>query len=102
MEQRVHERRAAKTIVVHERRKKTRRSRMEPTDIERENLEAHVEMCYSRYESVDIKCQNIETKIADIETTIEDKTTLLYTTLIKVGWGIICGVCAVVLAIYMK
>lgn len=37
-----------------------------PSGIERENLEAHVEICAHRYDALEKRLSNIEEKVADI------------------------------------
>lgn len=43
-----------------------------PTDIERENLEAHVELCAVRYATLENKLNNLEKRMDDIENHIVD------------------------------
>lgn len=40
------------------------------TDIEKKSLEAHVELCAERYESLDKKLQTLENKVDKLETHI--------------------------------
>jgi hypothetical protein len=42
-----------------------------PTDIEKENLEAHVELCAQRYDALDRRLTSIESKVATLQDTIE-------------------------------
>ncbi len=44
---------------------------METTDIEKENLEAHVELCAARYGSLERRLSNIETKVSALQEAIE-------------------------------
>lgn len=41
------------------------------TDIEKENLEAHVELCAERYRQLDTRLGNIECKVETLQDTIE-------------------------------
>jgi hypothetical protein len=43
-----------------------------PTDIEKENLEAHVELCAQRYSSLEGRLSNIESKVGNLQKLIED------------------------------
>lgn len=43
-----------------------------PTDIEKENLEAHVELCAQRYDQLDKRLTSIEGKVSTLQKTIED------------------------------
>jgi hypothetical protein len=42
-----------------------------PTDIEKENLEAHVELCAQRYHALEARLTSIEVKVASLQETIE-------------------------------
>lgn len=42
-----------------------------PTDIEKENLEAHVELCAQRYQALENRLTSIEGKVASLQETIE-------------------------------
>jgi len=41
------------------------------TDIEKENLEAHVELCAQRYNALEQRLTSIEHKVADLQETVE-------------------------------
>lgn len=42
-----------------------------PTNIEKENLEAHVELCAQRYEALEDRLTSVEKKISTLQDTIE-------------------------------
>ena len=42
-----------------------------PTDIEKENLEAHVELCAQHYDALEKRLTSIEGKVAALQVTIE-------------------------------
>lgn len=42
-----------------------------PTDIEKENLEAHVELCAQRYDSLEKRLTSIEGKVAALQDAVE-------------------------------
>ena len=42
-----------------------------PTDIEKENLEAHVELCAQRYDALEKRLNSVEGKIVTLQDTIE-------------------------------
>ncbi len=96
------ERRLKHMKVELERRSHTRRHAMEPTEIEKENLEAHVELCYARHESVTTRLDKIEEVMEDLEVQIHEKSTLIYSTLLKVGGSIIATLVGVIITIYLK
>ena len=43
----------------------------QPTDIEKENLEAHVELCAQRYDALEKRLSRIEGKVAQLQETVE-------------------------------
>ena len=69
---------------------------MAGTNIEKKSLEAHVELCAERYNSLEAKLDNLEDRINTVENHLVDiKTTLTandagqYKTLIAIGTTII-------------
>jgi len=42
-----------------------------PTDIEKQNLEAHVELCAQRYDALEIRLSSVEGKITTLQDTVE-------------------------------
>ena len=43
-----------------------------PTDIEKENLEAHVELCAERYRQLNMKLDNLDDKVSAMEKMVSD------------------------------
>lgn len=43
---------------------------MSTTKIEKQNLEAHVELCAERYEALETKLDNVEDKVNKLETVV--------------------------------
>lgn len=43
---------------------------MSTTKIEKQNLEAHVELCAERYEALETKLNNVEEKVGKLETVV--------------------------------
>jgi hypothetical protein len=54
-----------------------------PTSIEKENLEAHVELCAQRYDALEKRLTGVENKISTLQDTIEKSS--LNTTKILIG-----------------
>lgn len=50
---------------------------MSASDIERENLEAHVELCAERYRQLNMKLDNLDDKVTAMEGMISDIKTSL-------------------------
>jgi len=53
------------------------------TDIEKENLEAHVELCAQRYEAIEKRLTTIENKVGNLHTTLEKSS--LHTVKVLIG-----------------
>ena len=45
---------------------------MSTTKIEKQNLEAHVELCAERYEAFETKLDNVEDKVNKLETVVHE------------------------------
>ena len=50
---------------------------MSTTDIEKENLEAHVELCSERYKALEDKLDSVEGKVEQLETTVGEIKTMI-------------------------
>jgi hypothetical protein len=62
------------------------------TDIEKENLEAHVELCAERYRQLDSRLGNIETKVQTLQDTIEKSHLSTIKVLIGTAGTVIVGI----------
>jgi hypothetical protein len=65
----------------------------EPTDIEKKSLEAHVELCAERYNSLDERLNNLGSKITAVETLIREVHDMIFIQSEKrnaqlINWGI--------------
>lgn len=49
----------------------------EPTDIEKKNLEAHVELCAERYKLLETKLNTLESKISNIADMVESTNNMV-------------------------
>lgn len=45
---------------------------IEPTSLERKNLETHVELCSERYKFLETKLESVEEKVTGLETVIRE------------------------------
>jgi len=66
---------------------------VEPTDIEKKSLEAHVELCAERYNAVEVKLSTLDDKISHMGTDIAEVKSTLTKMAEKnndrlIGWGI--------------
>lgn len=62
-----------------------------PTDIEKENLEAHVELCAARYDALEKRLYTIEQKVSTLQDTIEKSHLSTIKVLIGTAGTIIVG-----------
>ena len=73
---------------------------VEPTDIEKKSLEAHVELCAERYNALENKLEHVENKISRLETVMQEVHEMVHNMAQKrtdqiISWGIgIIGVLA--------
>lgn len=63
-----------------------------PTEIEKENLEAHVELCAERYKQLESRLGTIETKVSDLHITIQKSHLNTIKVLIGTAGTVIVGV----------
>lgn len=63
-----------------------------PTDIEKENLEAHVELCAERYKQLQSRLSAIEEKVNSLQNTIEKSHLSTIKVLIGTAGTVIVGV----------
>jgi uncharacterized membrane protein len=79
-----------------------------PTDIEKESLEAHVELCAQRYTAVKDNMERIETRLSKVENilneikdALSEKENQAYKKLLNIGWVIIGSLLSALFAIAM-
>lgn len=63
-----------------------------PSDIEKENLEAHVELCAQRYAQLETRLTAIEGKVGTLQNTIEKSHTSMVKVLIGTAGTVVAGV----------
>ncbi len=73
-----------------------------PTDIEKENLEAHVELCAQRYEQLDQRLTSIEKKVSTLQDTIEKSHLSTIKVLIGTAGTVIVGLLSTIAVIITK
>lgn len=73
-----------------------------PTDIEKENLEAHVELCAQRYDNLDKRLTNIENKVNMLQDTIEKSHLSMVKVLIGTAGTVVAGVLSTMFVILTK
>jgi len=73
-----------------------------PIDIERTNLEAHVDLCAQRYESLDQRLTGIEEKVGELQTAIKDSHNSMVKVIIGTAGTVVAGVLSVLVVILTK
>lgn len=73
-----------------------------PTQIEKENLEAHVELCAQRYDALENRLESVENKISTLQDTIEKSSLNTIKILIGTAGTIIVAVLSLVGVIITK
>lgn len=75
---------------------------VDPTDIEKKNLEAHVELCAERYRYLEEKLEVVETKLSNLTSAVNDIRAMVHEMMNKrndqvITWGV--GIIGSLLAI---
>jgi hypothetical protein len=74
----------------------------ETTNLERESLEAHVDLCAMRYRQLDLRMSTLEVKMDNVQREILEGQKSLKTTIIASVGTLLSGLLAVVLTILIK
>ena len=72
------------------------------TNLEKESLEAHVDLCALRYGQLDSRLTSLEKKVDEIHTDIVDGQKSLSKVIIATAGTVIAGVLSIVVTILMK
>lgn len=75
---------------------------MHPNDIEKNNLEAHVELCAIRYAGLDSRLNSLETKLTKLADEVLDSKSSLAKTIITSTGLIISSILGAVVTILIK
>jgi tetrahydromethanopterin S-methyltransferase subunit G len=73
-----------------------------PIDIEKTNLEAHVDLCAQRYESLDQRLTGIEEKVGELNAAIKDSHNSMVKVIIGTAGTVVAGVLSVLVVILTK
>jgi hypothetical protein len=71
-------------------------------EIEKTNLEAHVDLCAQRYESLHSRLTSIEGKFVDLQKLIEDSHSSMTKVLIGTAGTVLTGILGLVVVILQK
>ena len=72
------------------------------TELERNNLEAHVDLCAIRYEQLDERLSNVETKIDTLHTAISMGQQSMTKVIIGAAGTIVTGLLSTIIVILMQ
>lgn len=75
---------------------------LQPTQIEKENLESHVELCALRYQNLEFRLSNIETKVEGLASKIAESSNSMSKVIIGATATIVAGLISTVVTILMK
>jgi hypothetical protein len=72
------------------------------TDLEKQSLEAHVDLCALRYQQLDTRLNNLEVKVGHIHTDIIEGQKSLTKVIIGTAGTVVAGVLSIIIAIVTK
>lgn len=72
------------------------------TSLEKQSLEAHVDLCALRYQNLDHRLSSLEKKVEDIHDDIVDGQKSMTKVLVGTAGTVIAGVLSVIITILMK
>jgi len=72
------------------------------TDLEKESLEAHVDLCALRYEQLDRRLTGLEEKVDDIHTDIQAGNASMIKVLVGAAGTIVAGLLSTIVVILMQ
>lgn len=75
---------------------------MSTKEIEKDNLELHVELCAARYETLEKRLSSIETKVGQLAETIQDSQHSMTKVMIGTAGTVVAGVISTIVVILMK
>jgi hypothetical protein len=71
-------------------------------DIEKQNLEAHVELCAQRYQNLDDRLSSIEGKVSDLRKLIEEGQNSMTKVIIGTAGTVIASVLGLIVVLLNK
>jgi len=73
-----------------------------PIDVEKQNLEVHVELCAQRYQNLDERLTKIEGKFDDLQQIIETGQNSVTKVLIGTAGTVITGILGLIVVVLQK
>ena len=77
-------------------------STLQSTQLERESLEAHVDLCALRYENLDRRLTNVEDKLDDISDQMSKGQNSLAKVIIGAAGTIVAGLLSTIVVVLMQ
>jgi hypothetical protein len=75
---------------------------MATTKLERENLEAHVDLCAERYRQLETRLGTIEYKVSELANAIQTSQNSITKVMVGTAGTIVAGVISIIVVILMK
>jgi chaperonin cofactor prefoldin len=75
---------------------------MSTKEIEKDNLELHVELCAARYDTLEKRLSSIETKVSDLAKTIQESQHSMTKVMLGTAGTVVAGVISTIVVILMK
>lgn len=75
---------------------------LQPTDIEKENLESHVELCALRYGELERRLSSIEDKVGKLAEAIQESRASMTKVLIGTAGTVVAGVLSTLIVLLTK
>ena len=75
---------------------------MEPTRLEKQNLEAHIDLCAERYSNLEQRLATIELKVDGVSASVEENKHSLSTVIIGAAGTMVTAIIGLILAIIFK
>lgn len=73
-----------------------------PTDIEKENLEAHVELCAQRYDVLEKRLSSIEDKVGQLQKAFEESRASMARIIVGTAGTVVASVLSVLVVLLTK
>ena len=77
-------------------------AKMETTNLEKQNLEAHVDLCAERYRNLDQRLATIEVKVDGVSASVEENKHSLSTVIVGAAGTMVTAIIGLILAIIFK
>jgi hypothetical protein len=75
---------------------------IKPTDLERENLEAHVDLCAQRYQILEYRLGIIEAKVESIHSDIQKGNKSMATVIVSSAATVVAGLLGLIATLILK